>query len=87
MLKFQVFITVHQVRFFKQPFYLILVGLLDAIQYIAVNLPNRKENHEYINLDLQINLVQFHKDRLEQLKCETSRDTTLSELREIIVDG
>ena len=49
-------------------------------------LPNRAKNKE-INLDIKIQFVQFAEDKMTQLRRESSRDTTLAALREVIVEG
>ena len=49
-------------------------------------LPNRAKNKE-INLDIKIQFVQFAEDKMTQLRRESSQDTTLAALREVIVEG
>ena len=48
-------------------------------------LPQADDSH--IELNLQIHLVQFGAGKLKELKEETGRDSTLTELREVIVAG
>lgn len=42
---------------------------------------------DHIELDLQINLVQFSTDRLNQLRTETNNDPTFRQLRSKIIEG
>ena len=49
-------------------------------------LPNKMKSKE-INLDIKIQYVQFTDDKMSELKRESSRDPTISALREVIVEG
>ena len=45
------------------------------------------QNSETIDLDLRVDFIRFHSNRVTQLQEETKKDAILSELSEVIVNG